>query len=459
MQELQDVITSYFPSGQQYGKSMRLNYIVDTLTTNCRYIGLGQCTPVVYQWVGDHYQFVEYATIGSFLQEVFALAGWVDYRSRDAIEVYNQIHQRTNLPVENRQMINNYAHIVPFSSKYFNMVLNEQFDPDPDYYYLDTFKTEMNCSAECPRFRKFLDEILPDRQQQLKVLAFLCYCLTPRIDLQMAQCWVGCGSNGKTELSKIFDLMMPGFVAHIPFDMFMEKGNKFIGSELKNKYVNVGSELNPKSLTSSGTSCLKRWITNKTMRSEEKFGNPENILNLTKFLFDVNELPLPTSFTDYAFFRRFQIIEFNQNITEKTKNLMDSIWDEEGPQIARMIVSSYENMETLLAEDATEAERLWHLNTQSVFVFFELYCDAECQGQSPTDEVFEQYEQFCKLENKKPVNNRHFGRLLKKMGVNRLYDTGYDDYGIRGHYYNMTCTFNFLEEVANKKTQLESYIK
>lgn len=370
----------------------------------------------LYLWIRDHYQEVSELEFGKWMQTIFDEENWGDYTSKNSTEIMIQMMERTVVGDEIAAKINYYPAIIPFKDRYYNYVTQEFIEPTPQYYFTAVFETTI-APGECPMFHKFLDRILP-RNDQLKVLAFLAYCLTPRIDLQMCQIWTGDGKNGKTELVKIFDFLMPKFVSHISLDKMAEKGDRFTASELLGMYVNQGSEVSGGSI--SAIDVFKRLITNEFFRIEGKYQAGYTLHNMAKHLYDVNNLPTPSIYMDNAFFERLQIIEFNAYIppSERVADLMKSIWEAEAPQIMHMLVSMLDDLTHYIYEDGTESERLWNEHLHSTQVFFSNYCE---MGNEDTacELVFADYLTYCEEQLRKPCSKIQFGRLLKSYGVQR----------------------------------------
>jgi putative DNA primase/helicase len=84
--------------------------------------------------------------------------------------------------------------------------------------------------ASCPRWRAFIDTILPDPETQLFVQKWLGYCLTGNISEQCFLIWDGKGSNGKSTTLETIARIMGDYAGNVPIESFMHaEGRK--GSE------------------------------------------------------------------------------------------------------------------------------------------------------------------------------------------------------------------------------------
>lgn len=383
------------------------------------------------------YDLVPLTTIGCFLKRILNETNWLNYSNSHRNEFYAQLVQEVVLTEEQQDQINNYPGIIPFRDCYYNEDTQETFAPTPQFYFTTTLSVCLGKTGECPKFQALLAYMLPDEENRLKVLRYMRYCLGPSIAWQFHQIWTGPPGTGKTELSKLFHLMMPKLVTNVPLDVLMEKDkNRFILSEFRGKWVNLGSEITVDALTPNGVGLVKRLATNEFLRSEEKqMPGKSGVKNLLKAIYDVNELPLPTTFTDLAFFERMEVIEFQQIIPERDRmvNAIDDIWDAEGPELVRFLLGI--DLKPRYRCEGEEMERLWRRNTHSVFIYNET-CLVD--GDSTVQALYNNYCLWCTDTKRRPATIHHFGRLLKSVGIDR-HRTSFE--GNYEYHYNTRSTY------------------
>jgi len=373
----------------------------------------------VYIFSTKGYSLMTMHKLGAPIQTVYNELGREDYLQRDTKEIYGSLFERVLISEIHVAQVNGYDGYIPFTNGLYNVATKALEPYDPRFYYTSSLHVESVDSKVCPEFRKFMDRIIPRFEDQMRIFSFFCYAMTPSVKYQIAQVWIGTGQNGKTELTSLFDMIMPELVSHISMDQFMD-GHKFLESELAQKWLNIGSELSPSNFKDTGVQKLKRNITNKYQRMEGKYDSAVNFLNKCKQLYDINSTPAPNAYTDYAFFRRFQLIVFGEHIEDDEIELeiMKRIFAQEGPQIVQFFLSFYDQMGDWLKRDADEAERLWAWNTNSVFVFYTEHCTPN--GIILTEMAYEKYTLFCKHNDKQAVSRNQFGRLLRSRRVERV---------------------------------------
>jgi len=380
----------------------------------------------LFWYHNNYYQLISEKKVKKLVKMVFIAAGWDDYKTRVGGEIYSQLF--VDMDVDSYQ-IDNYPSIIPFKNGNYNMSEGKLDSPSPEIYFTKQFSVDCNESDDCPKFKKFMGRILPYEKPRRQVLTYLSYCFTTRIDVQITQIWTGEGDNGKTTLSQLIKRIMGGFISHIPLKRLMNENDRFSKSHLMGKWLNIGSEIkSSRKFKETGIDDFKELITNEWLYGEKKGDAPAEWKNYTKFLFELNKLPLQSAYMDFAFYRRLQIIPFTQIIEEeeKIKGLHDILYDEEGPQIVAYILSHYKLIDEVLKQDAALAEKLWRLNTHSVFLFVSTYYFIGRGMASFPKDVFNKYLGWCKLLRKKPVNMDTFENLLKSQGAEKYQERDYE---------------------------------
>lgn len=80
--------------------------------------------------------------------------------------------------------------------------------------------------ADCPRFREFLDRILPDKEVHVFVQTFFGYALTGDTGEQKLAAFHGAGANGKSTLQNIVAAVMGDYAMTTPIDSFLHNNRK-----------------------------------------------------------------------------------------------------------------------------------------------------------------------------------------------------------------------------------------
>jgi len=394
------------------------------------YKGIATGKKSLYIWNGIYYEFISEQLFCGIMRELFIHTNQI-YDTSAGIEIYNQLIGAFALTDKEKAQINNYPTIIPFRNGYYNRITDELEPPNPRYFFTGCLNVELSNKADCPNFRKMLDKILPEKDLQLKILSYMCQCLTAE-QIKLVQCWVGDGDNGKSELAKFFMLLMPEFTSLVPFSTLMEGRDMEAIADIAFAWVNLGSELHPKALTAKGIETFKQLTGEAWIRVRKLYESGYNVPPKAKHILIMNETPLPKAYCDRAFWNRIQVIPFNHPIPveEQEDNIMDKIFEDEGGQICRMLLSLNQMLSKYLRKDPNEAERLWMWHTQSVFLFYDKLCTT---GETRADELYQSYKDFCTLLNRRIESITQFTRLLSSMGVKK--DRGWDSENKETYYY------------------------
>jgi phage/plasmid-associated DNA primase len=184
-------------------------------------------------------------------------------------------------------------------------------------------------------------------------------------------------------------------------------------------------------------------------------GNVKNVqnriqfINTTKGIYDINNLPLISTYMDKAFFRRFQIIHFPTELlpTEIIRNIMEKIVLEEGGAIISYLMSLRGLWDKYLVVDWEHTQKMWNKFSPSIFAFIDNYCDLNSDEKAYCDDVFDDYVKWCKAMNRLDVvNKNHMGKILKKMGVQKSRDMTEGSYSYGRTFYYMRCDYGITKQ-------------
>jgi len=177
--------------------------------------------------------------------------------------------------------------------------------PVAEYFFTWRLPVNWNPKAVCPKFMKFLNEVVCEKDV-LGLQEFFGYCLARHHHFQKAFMLVGDGANGKsTVLGVLKALLGRENIASIPLQSL--ETNRFAAANLAGKLANIHADLPDKSLYQTGT--LKMLTGGDMLTAERKFKEGYSFENTAKLIFSCNKLPEAKDDTS-AFFRRWVIINF-----------------------------------------------------------------------------------------------------------------------------------------------------
>jgi putative DNA primase/helicase len=155
-----------------------------------------------------------------------------------------------------------------------------------------------------------------------------------------------------------------------------------------------------------------------------KYGQPFNMEQYAKFIFNVNELPKEVEHTN-AYFRRFLIIPFDVTIPEpdQDKELSKKIIENELAGVFNWILAGLNRLLTQKNFSRCEAAKTqveqYRLQSDTV----QLFIDENGYKPHATEnelikELYSGYRAYCLEDGFKPVGKTNFINRLKSQGIN-----------------------------------------
>jgi len=171
--------------------------------------------------------------------------------------------------------------------------------------FIQKIPVDFDPEADCPAFKKFLEEVVPDTRDRM-TLQEMFGALLWRAPVGKAFVLIGEGANGKSTLLAVIDKFL-GRENWTTRSLQDISSNKFALSDLVGKLANFGAELPSSRLENSAI--FKSLVTGDPLPAEKKYEMPFPFRNYAKLIFATNQMP---SFADVssAFYRRWVIINF-----------------------------------------------------------------------------------------------------------------------------------------------------
>jgi putative DNA primase/helicase len=328
-------------------------------------------------------------------------------------EVMGYIERATYVP---RSKFNN--------SKRFTNVKNGRLDLDTMKLYkhspkfLSTFRipVEFDPSAECPRIRSFLNQIVS--KEDIPVLKEVFgWCLDVRSPIQRAFLFMGEGSNGKSKfLGLLREFLGPKNCAALPLQAFST--NRFATSKLFGKLANIYPDLPSTRLTDS--SLLKALTGGDAVTAEEKFKTGFEFINSAKLLFSANKPPVIED-DSRAFWRRMIIIDFPNVFVGKQRDpdLLQKLTTPE--ELSGLLNIAIEGLKRLRDNGDFTYNKSWQNSREKytrlsdpIGVFVEQKCVFDVIEEISKPSLFKAYVSFCAEKSIPAGTKQAFGHTLKK---------------------------------------------
>ena len=217
-------------------------------------------------------------------------------------------HPRELINLSNGMLNIRSGEIIPHNKAFYSRIqIPVAYDPD----------------AGCPRFLQFLNELFPDHNLTIRSLQdFAGYCLLPEVFIHKCLFLIGSGANGKSVfINTLIKIIGKENVSALELHQL---SNKFLLGNLKDKLLNVSSEVQTRSPVDS--SIFKQVVSGDLVQADMKYKQPFSFRPIAKHIFSMNEPPVITDRT-HAMSRRLLIVKFNQTFDgiREDKHLEDKL--------------------------------------------------------------------------------------------------------------------------------------
>ena len=176
-----------------------------------------------------------------------------------------------------------------------------------DYYIRNKFPVRVDKKATCPKFSRFLNQVLPEYEDRCTLLELMSMVLIPNINFEKAVMFIGKSSaNGKSTILRLMSKLF-GSDNIVSISLQDLINDRFMGQRLDGKYLNIYADINDKKIDDLDK--FKLFVSGDSITVQKKNGHPYQIVPKAKHFFSTNTLP-EIKEDNNAVYRRFVIIEF-----------------------------------------------------------------------------------------------------------------------------------------------------
>ena len=277
-----------------------------------------------------------------------------------------------------------------------------------------------NPEAEAPKFKSFLDEVLPEQELQNLLAEYLGYIFVKNsvLKLEKVMLLYGTGANGKSVLFEVLMALLgsQNVCNYSLQSLTQENGNS--RAQLVNKLLNYASEINGK----LESNIFKLLVSGEPVEARLLYKDTQIIKDYARFMFNCNELPKEVENTK-GFFRRFIILPFRVTIPEHKQDvtLSKQIIDTELSGVFNWVLVGLTRLlknGKFTQSDIVKNEVLqYQKESDSVMMFLEdEHYQPSITDTLPLKEVYQQYKTYCLDNGFRNCSNRTFSTRLKKNG-------------------------------------------
>jgi len=379
----------------------------------------------IYLYNGEYWQKVESDAFQIFLAEVAKVLGVPSmiekhHGFREQLQKQFAATQIFATPELNKSEV--YINLLDCTLNVSNgEVKNILFNKEHFLNYQLPYKYDS--VAQCPIFKTFLYEVLPDESAQQVLSEYLGYLFirngNKSIKTEKMLVLYGSGANGKSVVFEvILALLGRENVSNYSLTSLTDT-NGYYRAQISNKLVNYGSEIGGK----LEADMLKKMASGEPIEARQPYGRPLLLHEYAKLIFNCNQLPKDVEQTD-AYFRRFLILPFSVTIEEEKQDklLANKIVDSELPGILNWVL---EGLKRLLSQGRFSKCKIsddmlirYKIESDSVQIFLEEY---SIQKSSDSKEfitlktVYDAYRAFCLESGYKPISKLNFSKRLQSL--------------------------------------------
>lgn len=302
------------------------------------------------------------------------------------------------------------------------------------------FDNNSVANTKTPVFDAFLrhilvkeDEKTTDEELILFTQEMFGYLLCAELDAQVAFFLYGDGHNGKSKLMDVLKIFF-GNQSVSAFSIETLTTRPFALAGIVGKRINICNEDESKFIKSDK---FKSIISGDMVSAERKFGNVFEFHPKTKFIFSTNQIPT-FDCIDYGLRRRLRIVPFRRRITkeEKDVHIVDKIrpelpgvlrWAMDGLRRLRENNFEFSQCEAI---DAMRGE--FTRGISSTIRFFDEYYEKDIDGFTSCKAMYDEYKEWCKDNNRKPVSSDKFGREITTQYRLKPMQKWFDGRNVRG---------------------------
>lgn len=285
---------------------------------------------------------------------------------------------------------------------------------------------EYDADAKAPLFKKFLNEVIPNEEKQLVLAEYIgsLFVKTSVLKLEKVLFLYGTGANGKSVFFEIVSALLgkPN-VSNYSLESLTDS-NGYYRAKIVDKLVNYATEINSK----LKTDVFKTLASGEPIEARLPYGEPFNVSEYAKLIFNGNELPTDVEHTN-AFFRRFIILHFDITIADniQDKELATKIINNELAGVFNWVLSALERLLKQKKFSKCDAVDNALADYQAKSDSVKMFIDEEGYERSADErelikDLYISYRNFCIEDGYRAVKKSNFISRLKhhKVTVNKV---------------------------------------
>ena len=274
-------------------------------------------------------------------------------------------------------------------------------------------------NAQWPRWKRSLDEVLPEQDKQFLLAEIFGYCLTTGIAYHVAFFLLGQGANGKSVILAVLEALVG--IENCSALMLSDLRERFRLAELDGKLVNIVSEVESKSLVDDAK--FKSIVAGDPQVGERKNQDPFKFRPFAKWIVACNSLPA-TRDHSYGYERRIIILPFEKTVPKEKRNpnLAKELIASELSGILNWAIGGYRRLQQnkgfTVPEASKEALNEYKEQIDPILVFINEYLSRADTGGTLLKKINRTYRMWAEENGYKPVSSGLLRKgIEKELGI------------------------------------------
>lgn len=292
-------------------------------------------------------------------------------------------------------------------------------------YLLYSLPYAYDKEAQCPRWLKFLDEVLPNKDLQTLLQEAFAYPLS-RLHLEKLIYLYGEGLNGKSVALEVFSKVL-GIENTTAFSLeqITRQDGLYI-AQMIGKIANISYENTQKIYNNA---IFKSYVSGERLPVKRLYENPFMTDEYPPSIISSNNMPIVDEFTN-GYFRRFLFLPFM--VTIKKENINPNLTNElseELPGICNWLIEGIKQLRK--NKKFSECELVnkvfddFRMESDSVYLFVdELMYKPSAERKQLLFQLYEEFDDWSKVSGYSRMTIRTFSKRLKSLGFQIKKGTG-----------------------------------
>ena len=270
-------------------------------------------------------------------------------------------------------------------------------------------------NAQCPKWKTFLEEVLPNPESRQLLRELFGYCLTYDTSLQKFFLFEGSGANGKSIVLRVLTALLGNAnISGLPLEIF---GAPHGLETTLGKLVNITSDLGDVDRVAEGL--LKQFTGDDLMHFNPKYRDSFTAKPTAKLIIATNVRP-PFRDRSQGLWRRLILLLFPVTIPEDCQNPdLTKELEEELPGILNWAISGGRSLRKRgrfqEPMESQKARKDFQRESNPARTFLEEACVYDAEEAENVTWLYDQYSLYCKCHGYRPLNANHFGKEVGKV--------------------------------------------